>query len=58
MDITATKFTRQKENYRKVKSGIGDGPVVPNKDRPHQMIIFSGCTNVQVENVSLLNSPF
>lgn len=58
IDANTTRFSRQKDNYRKVASGIGDGPVVPNKDRPHQMVIFSGCTNVQVRNVSLLNSPF
>ncbi len=58
IDSGTTRFTRQKNNYRKVDSGIGDGPVVPNKDRPHQMVIFSNCKNVQVRNVSLLNSPF
>jgi len=58
IDSVTTRFTRQKNNYRKVDSGIGDGPVVPNKDRPHQMVIFSNCKNVQVRNVSLLNSPF
>ena len=35
-----TKFTRQGENYRKVESGIGDGPVEP-LPRPRQMIILS-----------------
>ena len=58
IDTVSTRFSRQKNNYRKVDSGIGDGPVVPNKDRPHQMVIFSDCKNVQVRNVSLLNSPF
>ncbi len=53
----STRFTRQKENYRKVESGIGDGPVVP-KDRPRQMIIFSDCKHVQLRDISLLNSPF
>jgi len=58
IDTITTRFSRQKNNYRKVESGIGDGPVVPDKDRPHQMVIFSNCKNVQVRNVSLLNSPF
>lgn len=58
IDTLTTRFSRQKNNYRKVESGIGDGPVVPDKDRPHQMVIFSNCKNVQVRNVSLLNSPF
>ncbi|MGI4750360.1 MAG: glycoside hydrolase family 28 protein [Janthinobacterium lividum] len=58
IDSVTTRFSRQKNNYRNVASGIGDGPVVPNKGRPHQMVIFSNCKNVQVRNVSLLNSPF
>jgi hypothetical protein len=57
IDTAATKFTRQKENYRKVTSGIGDGPVVP-RDRPRQMIVFSNCKNVLVRDVKLLYSPF
>lgn len=57
IDANSTRFTRQKDNYRHVESGIGDGPVVP-KDRPRQMVIFSGCRHVQLKNISLLNSPF
>ena len=58
IDSHSSRFTRQKDEFRKVTDGvIGDGPVVP-KDRPHQMVIFSNCKNVQVRNVSLLNSPF
>jgi len=53
-----SEFTRQKENYRKVESGIGDGPVVPKPDRPRQMVIFSECTNVLVRDVQLVKSPF
>ena len=52
-----TKYTRQKDNYRKVSSGIGDGPVTP-KDRPRQMVIFSNCKNVTVRDVKLLNATF
>ena len=51
------KHTRQKEDFRKVESGIGDGPVKP-KDRPRQMVIFSQCKNVTVKDVSLNKSPF
>ena len=58
LDSNTTQFTRQKENYRKVDSGIGDGPVVPNINRPHQMVVFSICKNVQVKNIMLVNSPF
>ena len=53
-----TTNTRQGKNYRKVLSGIGDGPVEPAKKRPHQMIIFSQCRNVLVENIMISKSPF
>jgi len=52
-----TQYTRQKENFRKVTEGIGDGPVEP-KDRPRQMVIFSECRNVLVRDVQLLHAPF
>lgn len=51
------QYTRQKEDYRKVTEGIGDGPVTP-LPRPRQMIIFTLCKNVLVENVLLEKSPF
>ncbi len=57
IDTASTRYTRQKNNYRRVAGGIGDGPVVP-KDRPRQMVIFAQCKNVRVTDVSLLNSPF
>ncbi len=53
-----TQYTRQKDNFRKVTAGIGDGPVDPFTRRPHQMIIFSQCKNVVVENVVISKSPF
>jgi polygalacturonase len=53
-----TAYTRQKNDYRKVISGIGDGPVDPFKHRPHQMIIFSQCKNVLVADVLISKSPF
>ena len=57
IDTVATALTRQKNLYRKVESGIGDGPVVP-KDRPRQMVVFANCKNVKVTGIALLNSPF
>ena len=57
LDTATTRYTRQRNNYRHVASGIGDGPVVP-LDRPRQMVVFSVCKNVRVSNVSLINSPF
>lgn len=58
IDSVTTRFTRQKANYRKVASGIGDGPVVPREPRPRQMVIFAQCKNVRLADVSLLRSPF
>jgi polygalacturonase len=65
MDRTAAKRvgpplvlqTRQKERFREVASGLGDGPYVP-LDRPFQTVIFSGCRNVTLEDVTILNAPF
>ena len=51
-------MTRQKEEYCPDDAGIEDGPIEPHKDRPYQMIIFSNCQNVTVENVTLKDSPF
>lgn len=45
-------LTRQKENFRKVESGIGDGPLYP-KDRFHQMVIFSECTKLTLKDFYL-----
>jgi polygalacturonase len=65
MDLTHAKhienagvqWTRQRERFREVLTGIGDGPAVP-KDRPYQMIIFSDCRRVTVRDVFITNSPF
>jgi hypothetical protein len=65
MDLTAAKkidaagsqYTRQKERFREVREGLGDGPVDP-LPRPFQMIIFSACRNVTLEDVLITNSPF
>jgi len=52
-----TKFTRQKDNFRHVDEGIGDGPIVP-KDRPYQMFVFSNCKLVTVKDILITKSPF
>ncbi len=57
MPAEATQYTRQKEHFREVTNGIGDGPVVP-KDRPYQMLIFSNCNRVTVKDVFISNAPF
>jgi polygalacturonase len=65
MDRTAAKRvgppivlqTRQRERFREVASGLGDGPYVP-LDRPFQTIIFSGCRDVSLEDVTIVKAPF
>ncbi len=56
-DSVSTQYTRQKNHFREVKQGLGDGPLVP-LDRPFQMIIFSNCKNITVSGVLISNSPF
>ncbi|MFH0758937.1 MAG: glycosyl hydrolase family 28 protein [Bacteroidota bacterium] len=50
-------YIRQKFDFRKVESGIGDGPVMP-KDRYHQMIIFSNCTHVTLTDFECVDAPY
>ena len=57
LENAGVTYTRQRENFRKVEQGLGDGPVVP-KDRPYQMLIFSDCRNVSVSGILITNSPF
>jgi polygalacturonase len=57
IDSTGSAWTRQKGRFRKVESGMGDGPAVP-KERPYQMIIFSNCRDVTLRDVHITNSPF
>jgi len=49
--------TRQKDNFRKVSSGTGDGPFYP-KDRFHQMVIFSECTKVTLRDFTCIDAPY
>lgn len=51
------ELTRQKENFRKVESGIGDGPLYP-KDRFHQMVIFSECTKLTLKDFTCIDAPY
>ena len=57
LDSATTAFTRQKNNFRHVNAGLGDGPIQP-KDRPYQMIVFSNCKRVTVKDVFITKSPF
>jgi len=52
------KYTRQGMSYACDTTDISDGPVEPHEQRPYQMIIFSNCTNVRVQDVTIKNSPF
>lgn len=55
--IGGKEYTRQKENFRKVESGNGDGPFYP-KDRYHQMIIFSECTDLTLKEFKVVDAPY
>jgi polygalacturonase len=50
-------YIRQKFDFRKVENGIGDGPVMP-KERYHQMIIFSNCSNVALKDFECVDAPY
>jgi polygalacturonase len=53
-----TKYTRQKEDFRKISGGgIGDGPITP-KDRPYQMFVFSNCKRVTIKDIFITKPPF
>ena len=49
--------TLQKDNFRKVSSGIGDGPLYP-KDRFHQMIVFSECKGLTLTGFKCVDAPY
>lgn len=50
-------YIRQKNDFRKVTEGLGDGPVYP-KDRFNQMIIFSNCKNVTLSDFECIDAPY
>ncbi len=51
-------FTRQGKDYANEANTVSDGPAEPHEKRPYQMIIYSNCTNVHVQDVTIKNSPF
>jgi hypothetical protein len=57
IDSAGAAWTRQKQRFREVRTGLGDGPLVP-KERPFQMIIFSDCRNVTLSDIRIKDSPF
>lgn len=56
-DRESLQYARQKEHFREVSAGVGDGPLEP-LERPCQMVLFSNCRNVTVEGVQISNSPY
>ncbi|MHB1921982.1 MAG: glycoside hydrolase family 28 protein [Chitinophagaceae bacterium] len=57
LDSVATEYTRQGKEFREVKSGIGDGPLVP-RDRPYQMLVFSHCKRITIQDLFITQAPF
>jgi hypothetical protein len=57
IDAAGAQYTRQKERFREVREGLGDGPVVP-LPRPFQTILFSDCRNVTLRDVLIKDAPF
>jgi parallel beta-helix repeat protein len=55
-----SKYTRQGVEYMNSKYGQKDGPVLwkGNYDhRPGVMVIFSGCKNIRLSNIKMMESP-
>lgn len=50
-------LTRQGLDFRKVKGKQGDGPLYP-KNRYHQMIVFSECTDITLKDFKCVDSPY
>ena len=50
-------YIRQGADFRKLDGGVGDGPLNP-KDRFHQMIVFSNCTDVHLSDFTCIDAPY
>ncbi|WP_304242956.1 glycoside hydrolase family 28 protein [Phocaeicola plebeius] len=50
-------YTRQGLDFRKVEGKQGDGPWEP-KDRYHQMIVFSECSDITLKDFKCIDSPY
>lgn len=48
---------RQGDRLREVSQGVGDGPLYP-KERFHQMVVFSNCTDVELHDFTCIDSPY
>lgn len=52
------KYTRQGMSYASDSTLESDGPAQPFEQRPYQLIIFSNCTNVHIQDITIKDSPF
>ncbi|HPG40052.1 MAG TPA: glycosyl hydrolase family 28 protein [bacterium] len=53
-------YTRQGQDYLHPRFGNADGPVMwkgSYEERPGTMVIFANCKNINIQNITLRNSP-
>ncbi len=50
-------YTRQGQFYMDPERGSVDGPVVP-KSRPGNLLVFAGCQNVRIQDITIHDAPF
>lgn len=59
LPLDMKRFTRQGEAYLDTLLGVQDGPVVPfEHKRPYQMLLLTGITNLNIRDITILDSPF
>lgn len=59
LPVEMKRFTRQGEAYLDTLLGVQDGPVVPFEHRrPYQMLLLTGITNLNIRDITILDSPF
>lgn len=51
-------YSRQGDKYKSGFEGVGDGPVLADERRFHQMLVFSNCTNVLLRDFTCIDSPY
>ena len=52
------KYSRQGEAFKGSYEGVGDGPLLADEVRYHQMLVFSNCTNVLLRDFTCIDSPY
>jgi hypothetical protein len=59
LPVEMKQFTRQGVAYLDTLLGVQDGPVVPfEHERPYQMVLMSGITNLNIRDITIIDSPF